>query len=118
VLVVDDEPEFVDLVIRSLQISGYETATAYSGPDAVSSCHSFNPHLILLDVMMPEMNGIETLRKIREFDRGVKVVMISGMHDLQAAREAIRLGASDYVTKPFDLKELDSYIKGIVRPQA
>jgi len=118
ILVVDDEKDFLDLVVRSLQILGHETASALDGPTAVELCQTFLPHVILLDVMMPEVNGIETLRLIRKFDRDVKVVMISGMHDLQAAKEAINLGASDYVTKPFDLKQLDVYIRGIVGAQA
>jgi len=117
ILVVDDERDFLDLVMKSLEIYGYETAGVLSGLEAIEQVRTFMPHLILLDVMMPNLGGIETLRLIREFDRDVKVVMISGMHDLQAAKEAINLGASDYVTKPFDLRELDTYIRNIVSSQ-
>jgi len=118
ILVVDDESEFLDITVKALTVCGYETVGALTGVAGVELCRSFLPHLILLDVMMPEVNGIETLRRIREFDRAVKVVMISGMHDLQAAREAIQLGAADYLTKPFDLKELDAYIKEIIESPA
>lgn len=114
ILVVDDEPDFVAIIERTLALSGYEVATAYNGREAMETARTFLPHCLLLDVMMPEMGGLEVLQKIREIDNDAKVVMISGMHDVQAAREAIKLGAVDYITKPFDLRELDGYLKSLL----
>jgi len=114
VLVVDDEPDIRDILERLLSLSGFEIAVAGNGADAIKLCKSFLPHIVLLDVMMPDSSGIETLQKIREFDKEVKIIMVSGMHDLTVAKEAISLGAIDYLTKPFDLKELDSFLKSLL----
>jgi len=114
ILVVDDEPDIRDILEKSLSLSGYSVTSAADGAKALELCASFNPHVILLDVMMPDASGVETLQKIRALDRDVKVVMVSGMHDLTVAREAISLGAVDYITKPFDLRDLDSYIKTLL----
>lgn len=112
VLVVDDEPEIREILDRALSWSGYKVETAHNGKKAIEACQSFMPHIVLLDVMMPDLSGVEALQKIREFDQQVKVVMVSGMHDLQVAKEAMALGAVDYLTKPFDLKDLDAFLKG------
>lgn len=114
ILVVDDEFDVRDILERALSISGYQVKTASGGFSAIEICKTFLPHLVLLDVLMPDLGGIETLQKIREIDKDVKVVMVSGMHDVQAAKESISLGAIDYVTKPFDLRELDAYIKELL----
>ncbi len=114
ILVVDDEFDVRDILERALAISGYEVKAASGGTVAIELCRTFLPHLVLLDVMMPDLGGIETLQKIRELDKDVKVVMVSGMHDVQAAKESIAMGAIDYITKPFDLRELDSYIKDLL----
>ncbi len=117
ILVVDDEFDVRDILERSLSLSKYHVKTASGGLSAIEICRTFLPHLVLLDVMMPDLGGIETLRKIRELDKDVKVVMVSGMHDVQAAKESIAMGAIDYITKPFDLRELDEYIKDILADQ-
>jgi len=114
ILVVDDEFDVRDILERALLISGYQVKTASGGLSAIEICKTFLPHLVLLDVLMPDLGGIETLQKIREIDKDVKVVMVSGMHDVQAAKESISLGAIDYITKPFDLRELDAYIKELL----
>ncbi len=114
VLVVDDEPDIREILDRALSLAGYTVALAHDGKSAVAQCRMFMPHIILLDVMMPDMSGIEALQKIREFDQDAKIVMVSGMHDLQVAKDAIACGAVDYITKPFDLREMDHYIKGLI----
>ncbi len=114
ILIVDDDQEFLTLIERGLSFSGYDITSAKSGAEAVELTKRILPHVVLLDMMMPEMDGIETLRQIRQFDRDVKVVIISGMHDVQAARDAISLGAVDYITKPFELHDLDSYISSLL----
>jgi len=113
VLVVDDEPDIQDILARLLEMSGFDVAVAGNGLRALELAKSFSPHIILLDVMMPDTSGIETLQKIREFDHEAKIIMVSGMHDVTVAKEAISLGAIDYITKPFDLKELEFYIQSL-----
>lgn len=111
ILVVDDEAEIRDILEQALTLAGHQVTVADGGLKAIKLCRTFLPHIVLLDVMMPDLSGIETLQRIREQDREVKVVMVSGMHDLQTAKEAIALGALDYITKPFDLRDLDEYIR-------
>ncbi len=73
--------------------------------------------MVLLYVIMPQMNGLEILRKMREIDKSVKIVMLSGMQDLRVAKDAINGGAVDYLTKPVDIKELKELIKNSVKDQ-
>ncbi len=89
----------------------YEVRIARNGMSALEVFKEFSPHFIFLDVIMPEMSGIEVLQKIREMDKETKIVMISGMHDLGMAKEAISLGALDYITKPIELGYLSEFIK-------
>jgi len=111
ILVVDDEPDIRDILEKALSMSGHIVTTAEDGVTAIAQCQSFKPDVVLLDVMMPNGSGLETLQRIHEIDPSAKVIMVSGMHDLQVAKEAMRLGAVDYLTKPFDLRELDSFIR-------
>ena len=110
VLVVDDEPEICELLKQFLGDNGYEVHTALSGEESIGIVKSYSPHFILLDIMMPGLNGIETLAKIREVDKVAVVVMVTALHDITMARDAIEIGASDYITKPIDLKYLIDYI--------
>ncbi len=110
ILVVDDEPEICDLMRQFLDESGYDVKTALSGETSLDIVKSFSPHFILLDIMMPGMNGIETLVKIRDIDKVALVVMVTALHDITMARDAIDIGASDYITKPIDLKYLLDYL--------
>jgi len=114
VLVVDDDKYIRDILEKALVLAGFNVETASDGASALKLCRTFLPHVVLLDVIMPDLSGIETLQRIREMDKDVKVVMVSGMHDLQMAKEAIILGAVDYITKPFDLRDLDNYLHSII----
>ncbi len=113
VLVVDDEPEICELLKQFLSDNGYEVRTALSGEESIGIVKSYSPHFILLDIMMPGLNGIETLSKIREVDKVAVVVMVTALHDITMARDAIEIGASDYITKPIDLKYLLDYISRV-----
>lgn len=110
ILVVDDEPDICEILSRFLTEQGYLVKIANNGKSAIEIAKEFSPHYILLDVIMPEMSGIETLREIREFDTQVTVVMITALHDLSVARDAIKIGATDYITKPIDLKYLSDFL--------
>lgn len=111
ILVVDDELVVCEMLKQFLTDMGYEVRYANSGTSAFETFKEFSPHFIFLDVIMPEMSGLEVLQKIREVDKETKVIMISGMHDLGMAKEAISLGALDYITKPIELGYLSEFIK-------
>jgi DNA-binding response OmpR family regulator len=107
VLVVDDEPDFVEFIREFVVQSGYEPLAAFSGPEALRLVKEQRPHIVLLDIRMPGMDGIEVLKAIREIDREVGVVMLTGVKDEETGRRALLLGAFDYLVKPIDLKYLE-----------
>ena len=107
VLVVDDEPEAVELLVEFLSSKGYEVLTATSGQEALRQVKEERPHLVLLDVQMPKMNGIEVLKRIREIDPEMGVIMATGVNEEDVGRQALELGAFDYIVKPLDLKYLE-----------
>jgi DNA-binding NtrC family response regulator len=106
VLIVDDEPQIRRILLLMLAKHGFETAQACSGEEAVEIREKFKPDVVLLDVSMPGMNGLETLQVLIEQDKQVSVIMITAYGTIRSAVEAIRLGAFDYLTKPFDNDEL------------
>jgi len=102
ILIVDDEIPVCTVVAAVLKEKGYSTEWAATRKDAYDLFQSFKPHIVLLDVFMPEGSGIEVLRWMFETDPEVKIVMISGLHDLGIAKEAMQLGASEYFVKPLN----------------
>jgi len=110
ILIVDDEPDISDFLSAFFQLKGYEPQVANSGHEALDKIPVFNPHVILLDVRMPKMDGIETLKRIREFDQHVGVIMVTAVHEVNIGREALKLGAADFVTKPIDLEYLETTV--------
>ena len=116
-LLVDDEPDIIEIVSYNLQNEGYQIFTATNGVEAIEMAKKVNPHLILLDVMMPEMDGIEACEKIREI-KGLKDVIIAfftarGEDYSQVA--GFDAGADDYITKPVKPKVLVSKVKSLLR---
>ena len=107
ILVVDDEPEAIELLQEFLVVKGYEVLTASSGEEAVQKVKEERPHLILLDVRMPKMNGLDALKRVREIDQEVGVIMVTAVNEEETGRQALQLGAFDYITKPLDLKYLE-----------
>ena len=107
VLVVDDEAEGVELLREFLGAKGYEVITASDGDEALRKVKEERPHLILLDIQMPKMDGLEVLRRLREIDKEVGVIMITGVNEQEIARQAMALGAFDYIVKPLDLPYLE-----------
>ncbi|MBI1738941.1 MAG: sigma-54-dependent Fis family transcriptional regulator [Acidobacteria bacterium] len=109
ILVVDDEPSIRKYLQTLLEVDGYEVNTVNSGSEALALLDSGDrPHFIILDVLMPEMDGVETLRRMMQIDRGLNVVMLSCSNEVTTVVEAIRIGANDYLTKPFEKSELDA----------
>jgi DNA-binding response OmpR family regulator len=107
VLVVDDEPDAVDLLQEFLTAKGYEVITASAGEEALRMVKEHRPHLVLLDVRMPRMNGLEVLKQVREIDHEVGVIMVTAVNEEETGRQALEMGAFDYIVKPLDLQYLE-----------
>src|SRR5579862_9139326 len=109
ILVVDDEPSIRKYLQTLLEVDGYEVATVSSGKEALKRVgEGDRPDYIILDVLMPEIDGLETLRQLMQLDRSLSVLMLSCSNETNTVVEAIRLGALDYLTKPFEKPELDA----------
>lgn len=106
VLVIDDEPSIVDLFTEYLNGQGFDVISAGGGEEGLDRLRLDGPDIVLLDMRMPGLDGLETLRRIRKINMGVPVLMISGNDDIAAAKEAIALGAFDYTLKPVDFNYL------------
>ncbi len=113
-LLVDDEAKMVKYLSRRLEIRGYEVSTASCGKEAVSLVKANAFDVVLLDFLMPDMNGIETLKTLKEIRPDIAVIMISAYSNRKTEEEAISLGASDFVMKPFDLSRLVEKIEQAV----
>ncbi len=110
VLIVDDEPE-VRQVLREFLVSrGYDVALAESGVKALDAMDEERPDLVLLDVMMPGMDGVETLNRIGALDLPVPVIMVTANADISVTSKLLAMGAVDYIPKPFDLDYLDQAV--------
>ncbi|MFH1683780.1 MAG: response regulator [Candidatus Margulisiibacteriota bacterium] len=110
ILVVDDEQAVCDVLKKFLGKKGYTGLTALSGQEALEIIKNEKPKIVLLDIRMPEMNGIEVLKKIREIDQQIGIVMITAVHEEETAKKCIKLGAYDYITKPFGLEYLENVL--------
>lgn len=111
ILIVDDEPLNLDLLSQELADLGHVTENAASGADALKKMRGFDPELIFLDYQMPGMNGIEVLREIRRQDKNLPVIIITAYGTIERAVEAIKTGADDFITKPFDPEHLAVVVK-------
>jgi two-component system phosphate regulon response regulator PhoB len=117
VLVVDDEPDIVALVVYHLARAGYRVSSASTGPDAVALARRERPDLVVLDLMLPGMSGFEVLREIRasEETRRIAVLMLTARKDEPDRIRGLSLGADDYLTKPFSPQELVLRVQAILR---
>ncbi len=122
-LVVDDEPVVRELLAATLRFAGYEVTSAASGSQALETAQTTPPDLVLLDVMLPDMDGFEVIRRLRELPRPlfggrpgqVPVLFLTARDTTQDKINGLRLGGDDYVTKPFDLEELLARIEAVLR---
>src|SRR5580658_8759564 len=114
-LVVDDEATILELLSGSLRLAGFEVVTAASGAEAVRAAASSRPDLILLDVMMPDGDGFEALRRIRSGGAEVPVIFLTARDEEPDRVTGFAAGADDYVTKPFSLNELLGRIRAVLR---
>lgn len=115
ILVVDDDPASLKLVSSALEYEGYQVEKGGSGADALQKMNEWRPHLVLLDVSMPGLNGIETLRKLRDRDEYVSCIFVSGKSETEDVIRGLDTGADDYVRKPFDTLELLARVRSQLR---
>jgi two-component system, OmpR family, response regulator ResD len=116
VLVVDDEPTITEVVARYLERAGYRTRIAADGPRAIEMATSQRPDLVLLDLMLPGLDGLEVMRRLRELDRDrIAVILLTAKGDESDRVIGLRLGADDYVVKPFSPAELVARVDAVLR---
>ena len=113
ILVVDDDPNSLDIVKTYLESRGYTVATATDGKDALAKLEELQPALLLLDVMMPGMDGWEVARVVKNHPkfRSVRVIMLTARSDFTDKHEGLRAGADDYIVKPIKLEELGKRVE-------
>lgn len=114
ILVVDDEPRMIRFIRMNLELEGWEVAEASDGQQALNQIRDRLPDLVILDVMMPELDGFETLRLLREIS-AVPVIMLTAKGEEDDRVRGLELGADDYVTKPFSPRELVSRVRAVLR---
>ena len=106
-LVVDDEIEICNIFYDFFAPKGHEVIKATSGKAALEKIKAEKPNLVFLDIRMPEMDGIEVLKQIKQIDNAITVIMVTVLNDEETAKNAIKLGAYDYVTKPLSFDYLE-----------
>lgn len=114
VLVVDDETSLRDFVRRNLEVRGYQVLTAANGLEALAIFNTHIISLVILDVMMPRMDGLETIRRIRQ-NSTVPIIILSALGEESDKVQALNLGADDYLTKPFGVGELLARVQAVLR---
>ncbi len=114
-LVVDDEPNIRDLLAASLRFAGFEVHTAGDGGEALRLAEQTRPDLLVLDVMLPDMDGFAVTRRLREQGRAVPVLFLTARDDVADKVTGLTVGGDDYVTKPFSLEEVVARIRAVLR---
>ncbi|MDX6266534.1 MAG: two-component system, OmpR family, response regulator [Frankiales bacterium] len=114
-LVVDDEPNIVELLSASLRFAGFEVETAAGGLEAVDKARTFRPDLLVLDVMMPGLDGFGVVRRLRQDGVRTPVVFLTAKDATEDKVQGLTLGGDDYVTKPFSLEEVVARIRAVLR---
>jgi two-component system OmpR family response regulator len=115
VLVVDDEPGIVDVVSMALRHHGFDVASAATGGAALTQVRDWRPHAMVLDVMLPDMEGFEVARRLAEQRSGVPILFLSARDNTSDKVRGLTTGGDDYVTKPFSLEELIARLRNILR---
>jgi two-component system OmpR family response regulator len=115
VLVVDDEPSLTDLLSMALRYEGWEIKTAGDGAEALRTAREFRPDAVVLDIMLPDIDGLELLRKLRADTADIPVLFLTAKDDVSDRIAGLTAGGDDYVTKPFSLEEVVARLRGLIR---
>ncbi len=117
VLIIEDDPDISDYLFETLSLSGYDACQAYDGIEGLSKIEQFKPNLLLLDIMMPKLNGIEVCRRIRANSdlRSLRIIFITAKNSLEEKLEGFEAGANDFIVKPFSSSELLARIEAHLR---
>ena len=117
ILIVDDEEKICFAFKEFVKELGHDAFTASTAPDAMEKFHTFKPEIIFLDIRLPGESGISLLKKIKQMDRKVSVVIMTAFSTMDTTIDAVKLGAYEYLTKPVDLDQVEDIIKRILRPR-
>jgi len=112
---VDDEPTLTELLSMALRYEGWQVRTAPDGRTAVREARKFEPDVVVLDVMLPDMDGLEVLRKLRSHEPEVPVLFLTARDAVEDRIAGLTAGGDDYVTKPFSLEEVVARLRGLLR---
>jgi len=117
ILIVDDTVDTVELLRKRLRAEGYDTSEAYDGEECLALVVTYNPDLIILDVMMPKMDGYEVCLRLKgsEDTRGIPVLMLTAKSEVSDKVKGLDIGADDYLAKPFDYKELSARVRSLLK---
>ncbi|MCA1295718.1 response regulator transcription factor [Paenibacillus sp. alder61] len=115
ILVIDDDEKITSMLRRGLAFEGYDVHTARNGAEGLSMVMSADPDLIILDVMMPQIDGFEVCRRLREGGSGVPVLMLTAKDEVENRVKGLDTGADDYLVKPFALEELLARVRALLR---
>lgn len=117
ILLVDDEPHILQFLELGLQNEGFEVRTAPDGECAIMEANRFEPHIIVLDVMMPGIDGLAVCRRLKEEGRDVAIIMLTAKDEIDDRVKGLMIGADDYMAKPFSFEELLARIQARLRNQ-
>ena len=112
-LLVDDEERFVSALSERLRLRDYDTRIATDGEAALAELQKERPDIILLDLKMPGMSGLEILKKIKTWNSDIEVIMLTGQGDIQTCKDGLRAGAADFIVKPIDIENLIEKMRNI-----
>jgi two-component system, OmpR family, response regulator len=115
ILVVDDEPHIAEIVAMAVKLEGWGVATAPTGVNAVKVARDFRPHALVLDIMLPDLDGLEVMRQVRGFLPDVPVLFLTAKDAVEDRVAGLTAGGDDYVTKPFSLEEVVARLRSILR---
>ena len=115
ILVVDDEPNILDVLSMALRFQGFEVETAASGDEALTAAAAFRPHLMVLDIMLPDMEGFEVARRLGARRAEIPIIFLTARDATEDKIRGLTIGGDDYVTKPFSLEELIARIRTVLR---
>jgi two-component system, OmpR family, response regulator len=115
VLVVDDEPALTELLAMALRYEGWEVRSASDGRSAVRTAREFGPDVVVLDIMLPDIDGLEVLRRLRDHSAAVPVLFLTARDAIEDRIAGLTAGGDDYVTKPFSLEEVVARLRGLLR---